>query len=367
MKKIIVILTAPIILLMSCGAPETAAETTTPAATTAGIFEMTTAAEISSETAKTSEATTTYETITAPPVKTTAVTTVTERDIRNDHNRLMEDLINKSEYKWGMGLNDVSYNYLIQNIDISDYEVIDVSYKIPNSTNQRQYKIRVNVTRSDAPHFPVGERIWIIEDDTYGYIDLLYDSESDLSYLRYTYIDEKTYNLSIAVAVYFSLSFNCYETTSVDEYLKTILANEKPLYNYGISPVYGTGVFAWAMKNDVPEPLPPTPSELELYDIFPADYLNAVFNYSLVTDVDMNDYCKQAEGKIWTFWESSGEYGSYEITDDYIEITYYADWSHIVPAKTVRYFFDDSEFPRLERLELAHDFGYVPCVNNPYI
>jgi hypothetical protein len=218
--------------------------------------------------------------------------------------------------------------------------------------------------RSDAPHFPVGERIWIIEDN--GYIDVLCDSESDLSYLRYTYIDEKTYYLSI-VAANFSLSFNCYETTSVDKYLKTILANEEPLYNFGISPVYGTGVYAWAMKNYVPEPLPPTPPELELYDIFTADYLNAVFQYSLVTNIDMNDYCEQAEGKIWTFWESGGEYGSYEITDDYVEITFYADWSHIVPAKTIRYFFDDSETPRLERLELVEDFGYEVWTSNPYI
>jgi hypothetical protein len=119
------------------------------------------------------------------------------------------------------------------------------------------------------------------------------------------------------------------------------------------------------MRNKIPEAEPPQP--IELYDIFPADYINAVLHYSLVTDIDMNDYCEQVDGKIWAYWEESSEYGSYEITDDYVEITYYADWSHIVPAKTVRYFFDNSEFPRLERLELIEDFGFEPCRTNPYI
>jgi hypothetical protein len=362
LKRFLIMLST-IILLTSCGAPETATEATTTMTATAATFETTTTVEISSNTVTTTnEATTAFEIITAPPVKTTIETTVTERDIRNDHKSLMDALVNKNKFNWYLGINDVSYNYLIENIDISDYEILSVDDEA--KIFDRQFKIRVNVTRSNAPHFPVGERIWIIEDYAYGYVDLLRDSESDLSYLRYTYIDEKTYYLK-SVSSYFSYSFDCYETVSVDEFLKKHLANTEPVRGYGITSAYETGIYTWVMRGFIPEPEPP--QSKELYDIFPADYLNAVLHYSLVTDVDMNDYCEQAEGKIWTFWESGGEYGSYEITDEYIEIMYYADWSHIVPAKTVRYFFDDSEFPRLERLELIEDFGYEPCTSNPYI
>ncbi|MDR0943289.1 MAG: hypothetical protein LBM41_02040, partial [Ruminococcus sp.] len=166
-------------------------------------------------------------------------------------------------------------------------------------------------------------------------------------------------------AMYYSISFDCFETTNVNEYFNERVTLEEDIDCRGI--VYDTGLYAWTMQSYVPEPLPPTPPEYDLYDIFPANYLNTVLRFSLVTDIDMTDYCEQSEGKLWTFWESGGEYGSYEITDEYIEIMYYADWSHIVPAKTVRYFFDDSEFPRLERLELIEDFGYEPCTSNPYI
>jgi hypothetical protein len=165
--------------------------------------------------------------------------------------------------------------------------------------------------------------------------------------------------------MYYSISFDCFETTNVNEYFNERVTLEEDIDCRGI--VYDIGLYAWAMQSYVPEPLPPTPPEYDLYDIFPANYLNAVLRFSLVTDIDMTDYCEQSEGKLWTFWESGGEYGSYEITDEYIEIMYYADWSHIVPAKTVRYFFDDSVTPRLEKLELIDDFGYDVWTSNPYI
>jgi hypothetical protein len=70
MKKLITVLTA-IIVLASCGVPEIAEATTTPATTTAATFEISTAVDTTTNTT----ATTTALTTTAPPETTTEATT----------------------------------------------------------------------------------------------------------------------------------------------------------------------------------------------------------------------------------------------------------------------------------------------------
>jgi hypothetical protein len=367
MKKI-VILTTAIILLTSCGAPETAEATITPTSTT------TTAVEISSNTTITTRETT------APSTTVTGWTTFDRSEYYKYYNynddktkvykTLLEALIEKKEYINRLNLQETSYNYLIENVDISDYEVIsDVEIlhaEIPYYYIDR-CEIKVNVTRSDAPNFPVGERIWIIEYNEYA-IDDLRDSEYVHTYL--SGFNQEELDLRVKTAMYYSISFECFETANVDSFIKTKaeeygFISDNNFDDYWYSVVIDAMQYTYITKDFLPEP--PLYQEDDMSQKYTADYMNKVLHYSLDTDIDMNNYCSEIQDKVWRDWESGGEYGSYEITDDYIEITYYADWSHIVPAKTVRYFFDDSEFPRLERLELIEDFGYEPCTSNPYI
>jgi hypothetical protein len=362
MKKI-AFLTTAIILLTSCGAPETAEEATTPATTAAEASEMTTAAETT--TAKTT-ATTTATTKKSTIAETTA--SATENEDFSYINRWFDALINKSEYDWGkIGVEEASYNYLIEKIDIDDYEILEADLTDP--FYEGNYKIRVNVTRSEAPEFPIGERVWIWS--TNEPLDFR-DSENIRDYLwDVYYVDE--IDIRLKIAAYYSFSFECYETTDVDSFLKSI-AKEHGFIDESYTDIYWGSVVHCAMQytyvteNFLPEPPLPQPLENNgMSETYNAEYMNKVLEYSLVTDIDLNEYCSEITDSVWMDWESSGLNGTYIITDDYIEITYYGDWHHIIPAKTIRYFFDDSETLRLERLELVEDFGYEPCRTNSVI
>jgi hypothetical protein len=156
--------------LTGCGTLETAEAIVTTAAPTVATYEMSTTAETITETTATATTTT--------PILTETAAVVIENENFSDINQLFEALINKNEYDWEMGLNEDGYNYLIEKIDIDDYEVLEVNRTDPFYIPV--YKIRVNVTRSEAPEFPIGERIWIYS--TYEPNDFR-DSENIRDYL----------------------------------------------------------------------------------------------------------------------------------------------------------------------------------------
>jgi hypothetical protein len=302
---------------------------------------------------------------TAPTV--TEMSVITENEDFSYINRLFDALINKNEYDWGIGLNEDGYYYLIEKIDIDDYEVLEVNRTDPFYVPV--YKIRVNVTRSDASEFPIGERIWIYS--TYEPNDFR-DSENTRDYLWDIYYADEV-DIRLKIAAYYSFSFECYETTDVDSFLKSI-AKEHGFISEGKTDIYWGSVVHYALRythiteDFLPEPpLPQPPENNGMSETYSAEYMNKVLQYSLVTDIDLNEYCFEITDSVWMDWESSGLNGTYVITDDYVEITYYGDWHHIIPAKKIRYFFDGSETPRLERLELIEDFGYEPCRTNSVI
>jgi hypothetical protein len=347
--------------LSGCASPESAETIATSANTTAATFEFTTTTPTT-----TTAPTTTTVTTTKPIIpETTAI--VTKKENSSFVNRLFNDLLNKSEYIAGTFLNEKSYNYLIENIDIDDYEILETDQTDPNY--EGIYKIRVNVTRSEVPEFPIGERVWICS--TNEPLDFR-DSENIRNYLSDIYYSDAV-DIRLKIAAYYSFSFECYETTDVDSFLKSI-AEEHGFINESYTDIYWGSVVHCAMRytyvteDFLPEPPPPQPPENNgMSETYNAEYLNKVLQYSLVTDIDLNKYCSEITDSVWKDWESSGLNGTYKITENYVEITYYGDWHHIIPAKTIRYFFDDSDTPRLERLELVEDFGYEPCRTNSVI
>jgi hypothetical protein len=359
MKKLIIAGVLVIALgLAGCSTPESA-EAVIPTATTAAVtFEMSTVDT-------TTEATATATTTTSMLTETTAV--VTENEDFSYINSLFDAIMNKSDYNWGRSETEASYNYLIEKIDIDDFEVIEKEIEMPY--DRLVYKIQVNVTRSEAPEFPVGERIWIYS--TYEPNDFR-DSENIRDYLwDIYYVDEV--DIRLKIAAYYSFSFNCYETVAVDSFLK-LIAKEHGFINESYTDIYWGSVVHSAMQythiteDFLPEPPFPQPPENNgMSETYNAEYMNKVLQYSLVTDIDLNEYCSEITDSVWMDWESSGLNGTYIITDDYVEITYYGDWHHIIPAKTIRYLFDDNEIPRLESLELVKDFGYDPCRTNSVI
>jgi hypothetical protein len=275
--------------------------------------------------------------------------------------------MNKSEYDWGRSESEASYNYLTEKIDIDDFEVIEKEIEMPY--DRLVYKIRLNVTRSEAPEFPDGERIWIYSPSEPNDFR---DSENIRDYLWDIYYADEV-DIRLKIAAFYSFSFECYETTDVDSFLKSI-AKEHGFISEGKTDIYWGSVVHYAMRythiteDFLPEPpLPQPPENNGMSETYNAEYMNKVMQYSLVTDIDMNEYCSEITDSVWMDWESSGLSGTYVIMDDYVEITYYGDWHHIIPAKTIRNFFDDSEIPRLERLELTQDFGYEPCRTNSVI
>jgi hypothetical protein len=347
--------------LSACGSSEvgeTVAASAT-ATTTTTTFEMSTPAEATTET------TTTATTTTSIIAETTA--SATENENFSHVNNLFNALMNKSEYDLSISETEASYNYLIEKIDIYDYEVLGVDRTEPFYVPV--YKIRVNVTRSDAPEFPVGERIWIYSTNE---LNDLRDSENMRDYLLdIYYVDD--IDIRLKIAAYYSFSFECYETTDVDSFLKSI-AKEHGFIDESYTDIYWGSVVHCAMQytyvadNFLPEPPRSEPNDSNGMSLtYTAKTMNKVLHDSLVTNIDLNEYCSEITDSVWMDWESSGLNGTYIITDDYVEITYYADWYHIIPAKTIRYYFDDSETPRLERLELTHDFGYEPCRTNSVI
>jgi hypothetical protein len=349
--------------LSGCSTPESAEAVVTTANTTAAAVEMSTVAATT--------VTTTALTTKTTPTTTLPVTETVNAIIPNEDfayiNQLFDALVNKNKYVWDIALNEDGYNYLIEKIDIDNYEVLEVNRTDP--FYERVYKIRVNVTRSDASDFPVGERIWIYSPSEPNDFR---DSESVRNYLwDIYYVDEV--DIRLKIAAYYSFSFNCYETTDVDSFLKSS-AKEHEFINESYTDIYWGSVvhsamqYTYVTKNFSPEPPPPQPPENNgMSETYSADYMNKVLQFSLVTDIDLNKYCSEITDSVWMDWESSGLNGTYIITDDYVEITYYGDWHHIIPAKTIRYFFDGSDMPRLERLELVEDFGYEPCRTNSVI
>ncbi|MDR0944221.1 MAG: hypothetical protein LBM41_06790, partial [Ruminococcus sp.] len=231
--------------LTGCGSTETKEITTVSAANTAATFEMITTTETYTDTiATTSEAAITSEITTAP---TTTVTDWTTFDLSeyykyynyNDdktkvYKTLLEALIEKKEYTRRLNIQETSYNYLIENVDISDYEVLsDIEIQdaeIPYYFIDR-CEIKVNVTRSDAPNFPVGERIWIFDYNEYA-IDDLRDSEYVHTYISYFY--QEKLDLRVKTAMYYSISFDCFETTNVNEYFNERVTLEEDIDCRGI-------------------------------------------------------------------------------------------------------------------------------------
>jgi ABC-type Fe3+-hydroxamate transport system substrate-binding protein len=121
--------------LSGCGSPEIA-EAVVTSATTAAAFTMTTAAET---------------TTTTPTIRET-IAFVTKKENTSFINRLFNALLNKSEYIAGTFLNEETYNYLIENIDIDDYEILEEDLTAP--FYEGIYKIRVSaviVSLSELP------------------------------------------------------------------------------------------------------------------------------------------------------------------------------------------------------------------------
>jgi hypothetical protein len=306
-------------------------------------------------------------------VTTTAVPTVTETNVVTENedfayvNSLFDAIMNKSEYDFVRSETEASYIYLIEKIDIDDYKVIEKEMEMPY--DRLVYKIRVNVTRSEAPEFPVGERLWIYSPSEPNDFR---DNENIRDYLWDIYYADEV-DIRLKIAAFYSFSFECYETADVDSFLKSI-AEEHAFIDESYTDIYWGSVVHYAMRythiteDFLPEPpLPQPPENNGMSETFNADYMNKVMQYSLVTDIDLNEYCTQITDSVWMDWESSGLNGTYIITDDYVEITYYGDWYHIIPAKKIRYFFDDSETPRLKKLELVEDYGYELCRTNSVI
>jgi hypothetical protein len=352
--------------LSGCGTPESAGITTTSVTTTAGTVEIAISAETTTKTttATTKVATTTTapETTTAPPTETTTETTE-EPESLTFVDEVFEWIKTKDleNLEWRMGYHEGEDGWLY-NATFENFEVVE----------ERIYNdylcvslVKITVSESSDPRFPVGESFRYLEYDTGMYnVDRFtrIDDNGDYRKQLHQQYDITASDRAIMLAYSFEHAFNLFsdipDMSDLSDYLKT------------------TDYYSRCTIQHLPIIM-----GLDEYTELTQEYVNTWYNRFFGITEQPYDFLEIYRTDIyelyptlyvldlsWKAWDNAG-YGWRldEQTGNTITITFFGDRCYLTPAKTMKYTYEVNDgIPRLLSSELVEDFGYEPYMMDFY-
>lgn len=267
--------------------------------------------------------------------------------VQKELNTVLQALIDKNESElWRIKYK--SADDFLDHTDFTSYEIVSNSnWQRDDKAFISEFLIELNVLQSTDNRFPIGTSTWrigFINENVWFFLPQEYDAP-------YLYENIKV-NPYAELGFMFSYAFP-FETINDIQDLPYIY-DKKDFLNYlhtfilGISPELKVG----------------------------ADYGNGAYgeynyNKERINEI-ISDYLG-IENYIWdeSFTGFSGICAETvtvsdfviinELTDNYIDMTYFADYVYLKPAKKMRYYFtDNKETIQLTGTELLEDYGYEP-------
>lgn len=276
------------------------------------------------------------------------VTTNPEEIAHNGFEDMMQAWIDKDEEKWKNHI--ISYpegkeGYFYQ-VDLEEFRIINESYEYDDNFCNYYYNcdVEITVSSSNDSRFPEGKSVWkvLMNSGVLGYFlpenidtDNLYygDGQNEYALLGYQ----------------FSYSFQCFH--SVDD--MTGLPDDIGRDRF----IDGMRAFSNCFHADGK-----TENDENSYSQFRVNEIMG--DYLGIQNFQWNNDFNQAyfEGQLWKLWDMKEPHIIInEQTEDYIDMTYYADFVYLTPAKRMRYYFvQDKVHLRLIAVELIKDYGYEP-------
>lgn len=265
-------------------------------------------------------------------------------------NDTIQAFINKNENQWvqHMGEYVEGKDGYFYNTEVENYKIFNESFTYNNIFHNYYYNasVELSILNSKDDRFPVGKSVWNIMMSSDGLV--LYFLPKDIK-------EDKIFNLYYVQSelsnfgYIFSYSFNSFDTIeNIDEVpniigkenfisgLKTFCCAVSPESNDG----FGEYHFSQTKVNEIMD-----------------NYLG-INNFQWKDNFDEGEF----EGQLWKKWDMRTCYIIInEQTDEYIDMTYYADYVFLTPAKKMRYYFEESRGNiQLKATELLDDYGYEP-------
>lgn len=226
---------------------------------------------------------------------------------------------------------------------IKSYKILDMNLSLLNNIDYYyNYYVELEINNSTDYRFSNGLSRWNIG---MLYVERWQDYNVYCVYFLPEHINiDNIYRIGqnkyADLAYYFTFSFKCFETLDmlgiVDRYGKSEFTDMFQTFMFGVAPDYDNYTYNFA-------------SEV-LYK-----YLGVEYN-----DWDM-EYKYFGKG-LWKRWDMTSVYAIInDQTTDYIDITFYADYVYLTPAKKMRYYFIlNGDSIQLTSIELLEDYGYEP-------
>jgi hypothetical protein len=280
-------------------------------------------------------------------------------DIQEDEN------INAARYLFDALIKKDAEMFVCCDMEVSNEQIFNLtqieSYEIISTEIDNKRSIyTVNITADNNSVFPDGESAWIVifyDGVCEGFIP--YDTDLSLVYSYTTALyDDPRINTIINFCYSMNSmqnSHNSFETINdFDDYFNDNIMTDETF-------IYDLACFTFALEeNHV------------YYDdgcIYDYKTIESTINENFVCNLDLGDDEETFSGQIWKrFDDIQLHFIVNEVSDDYIDITFYADTMLLVPAKQIRYNFSDvNSIMKLKNTEVLVDYGFNPCFKNPLI
>lgn len=262
-------------------------------------------------------------------------------------NTVLQALIDKNEFElWRIKYK--SADDFLNHVDFKSYEFIsDSSWQRHDKVYISEFLIKLNVSQSTDDRFPMGTSIWrvgFINENFWFFLPQEYNA-------LYLYENIKN-NPYAELGFMFSYAFSFETINDIQDlpyiYEKKDFLNNLRTFILGISPElevgpnYGNGAYGEYNYS------------IERINEIISNYLG-IENYNWDKDfVGFSGICAE------TVTVSDAVIIN-ELTDNYIDMTYFADYVYLKPAKKMRYYFThDKETIQLVSTELLEDYGYEP-------
>lgn len=239
------------------------------------------------------------------------------------------------------------------NVDFESYKILSISKDNIKGIPLNNVLVEFIVSTSNDLRFPVGTSFWNlgISQENNGLIYFLPECEN----VNSIYCPSECFESKADIAYLFSHAFMFYESIDDMNNLPAIV-NKKAdelngEYSYRFLCGVQTFIFPFGLKAN--------PSFDEVNQLL-FDYLG------------IHDYCWREDkyyepeygisGEYWKGWsDSSCRIIINTETNEYIDMTYYADNIYLVPAKKMRYFFrNNGKNLQLISVKLLEDYGTEP-------
>lgn len=275
--------------------------------------------------------------------KTDIITSSETETINNKSciNKIFQALIDKNEEDlWRIGYVEGEDGFLYS-VDFDSYEILNSSsYQRNDMVEVLEYSVELVVSKSSDSRFPVGTSTWNVGISDAGYCTYFLPETADKQQ-----ISEYWNNEFAQIGRLYTFSFDENRTIEDTRKLPEVVGKETFLdgvetFLIGIKPELGNGGAIFVEKNVVDETL--------------KQYFGIV---SYIWDDNVSGI--QCDSN---YWQIETVYALInEQDDEYIEVTYYADFAYITPAYKIRYYFNNKNNPsNLTAVELLEDYGHKP-------